>query len=337
MPLKIYEEPLKGIQQIVAIAAGKGGVGKSTVTVGLAYALTKLGYSVGILDADVYGPSIRKMMGEEKLPYQEEGKLFPAETRGIKLMSMAYFRKEGSSDAVRAPVASSIVTQFLKEISWGPLDFLLVDFPPGTGDIQLTLCQQAKFSGALMVTTPQEVAVIDVKKAIDLFKKVDVPVLGVVENMSYYLSSGSSEPVYLFGKDGGKRLSATAFVPFLGEIAIEPSICRTLEEGQPLFHPAFGSLAEKLISQLVGEAETKFYKDDKQLIVEWPDGIKKRIRFSDLQKRCPCAACNTPSVEEAVGATHIESVGRYAVKIAFTSGCSKGIYPFNFIREISSI
>jgi len=331
MPLKMYEEPMSGVKQIVAVAAGKGGVGKSTVTVGLAHALVAMGFRVGILDADIYGPSIRKMVGDGELPYKEGDKLFPALSQGIKMMSMAFFRKEGQSDAVRAPVASGFVTQFLKEIQWGQLDFLLIDFPPGTGDIQLTLCQQAKLRGAVMVTTPQEVAVMDVRKAINLFQKVHVPILGIVENMSYYLVNQT--PHYLFGQGGGKRLANEVSVPLLADIPIDPEIGKALEEGRPFSHPSFVTLAKLLVGQTSERHAISFYQKDRHhLVVAWENGETKTFRFAELQKKCPCAACDKPQVDEEVGATSVEEVGRYALKIKFTSGCSSGLYPFEQLR-----
>ena len=164
-------KPTNNIKHVVAIAAGKGGVGKSTVTVNLALALQSLGKRVGILDADIYGPSVRKMLPEEQPPAQQGNQLIPATCHGgIRMMSMAYFRTEKEAAAVRAPVATGIIKQFLQTIVWGELDYLLIDFPPGTGDIQLTLSQQAHLVGALMVTTPQEVALLDVRKAMHLFE-----------------------------------------------------------------------------------------------------------------------------------------------------------------------
>jgi ATP-binding protein involved in chromosome partitioning len=238
MPLKILQENsgLTAIRKIVGIAAGKGGVGKSTVTVNLAHALKKLGFRVGVLDADVYGPSIRKMLPEDELPIEKDSLFYPASSHGIPVISMAYFRKVNEAAAVRAPIATSVINQFLHNIHWGPLDYLLIDFPPGTGDIPLTLCQKGKLCGIVMVTTPQEVALIDVRKAIHLFQEVQIPILGIVENMSYYLHPGTNEKIHLFGKGGGKTLAETMKVPYLAEIAVDPMICQYAEEGKVLNH-----------------------------------------------------------------------------------------------------
>ncbi len=239
MPLKMFQKlektPPPSIQQIVAIAAGKGGVGKSSTTAQLAFALKRAGYSVGVLDADIYGPSIRKMMPEDQMPIQDKDKIKPAVCQGIKIISIAYFREEKEAVAVRAPIATKVIGQFLNQIDWGYLDYLLIDFPPGTGDIQLTLCQQASISSALIVTTPQEVALLDVRKAIHLFENVHVPILGIVENMSYYQQNTNSEKIYLFGKDGGIKLAKEVGAPFLGMIPIDPEISSAGDKGVSLY------------------------------------------------------------------------------------------------------
>jgi ATP-binding protein involved in chromosome partitioning len=243
MPLPLYQKqessppihPLSEIQAIVAIAAGKGGVGKSTVTVNLGLALKALGYRVGIMDTDIYGPSIRKMLPEDRLPSQKGTLIQPALCNGINMISMAYFRKEHEAAAVRAPIANSLISHFIKNVQWGPLDFLLVDFPPGTGDVQLTLSQQAHLLGALMVTTPQEVALLDVRKAMSLFEQVKIPIMGIIENMSYYQSSEKEEPAYLFGRGGGERLAKQTGTPFLGQIPLDPLLCNCGDQGKSIF------------------------------------------------------------------------------------------------------
>jgi ATP-binding protein involved in chromosome partitioning len=235
MPLSMYpqreKKPIAEIRYIIAIAAGKGGVGKSTVAVNLAYALNRLGQKVGILDADIYGPSLRKMLPEDQLPTQQENCIYPAICKGLRMMSFAYFRKENEAAVVRAPIANGLISQFIHNIAWGSLDFLLIDFPPGTGDIHLTLCQQANLLGAIVVTTPQEVALIDVRKAVHLFEQVKIPILGIVENMSYYLHSSSQEKIYLFGQGGGKRLADEYAAPFLGGVPIDPDLCQRGDQG----------------------------------------------------------------------------------------------------------
>lgn len=237
MPLQMF--PTKGkktkenLPKVIAIAAGKGGVGKSTVAVNLALALRNLGQRVGLFDADIYGPSVRKMLPEETPPSQQDDRLIPAICHsGIRMMSMAYFRKEKEAAAIRAPIANGIIMQFIKNTSWGNLDYLLIDFPPGTGDIQLTLSQHANLLGAIMVTTPQEVSIMDVQKAMNLFHQVQIPLIGVVENMSFYQPHPEGNPIYLFGKGGGHKLALASGVPFLGEIPVDPEISRCGDAGE---------------------------------------------------------------------------------------------------------
>lgn len=213
----------QGPRCIIAVAAGKGGVGKSSTTVHLALALARAGHKVGVMDTDLYGPSLRRMLPEDHLPTQRGPSLVPAQCKGIAMISMAFFRPENEASAVRAPIANRVIQQFLTQVEWGPLDYLLIDFPPGTGDIQLTLAQGANISAALMVTTPQQVAVMDVRKAMGLFRDVQVPILGIVENMSYYQDELGNR-IELFGRGGGEGLATESGVPFLGQIPVDPRI-----------------------------------------------------------------------------------------------------------------
>ncbi len=246
----------------LGVAAGKGGVGKSSLTVNLALCLHKMGLSVGIMDADIYGPSIRKMLPEDTPPGRGEtssGKMIPAEYRGIKLISVSYFFKDQEAVIVRAPIANGIIKQFFHSVEWGALDCLLIDFPPGTGDIQLTLMQEGSLSGGIVISTPQEVALQDVSKAISLFHHMHVPVLGLVENMSYFQDPLSDRRYHPFGKGGGKRLCHKEGIPFLGEIPIDEEISRCCDEGISLLEmgdgnesvKAFEAIAKEIWGQLV--------------------------------------------------------------------------------------
>jgi len=246
---------------ILGIAAGKGGVGKSSLTVNLALSLQKMGKRVGILDADLYGPSIRKMLPEE-VPArvrEDNQKIQPAERKGIQLITVSYFQDSEKAMIVRAPIANGLIKQFFHSVDWGDLDLLLIDFPPGTGDIQLTLLQQAPFSGGLVITTPQEVALQDVSKAIALFHQMHVPVLGCVENMSYFEDPVSKQRHFPFGRQGGWRLSQQEGIPFLGEIPIDGEISRCADAGISLLETSQGqaaalcyrAIAEKVWEQLI--------------------------------------------------------------------------------------
>lgn len=260
MPLPMYQEkpphPLSKVRHVIAVAAGKGGVGKSTVSVNLALSLRKKGYAVGVMDADVYGPSIRQMLPEDQMPAQKEEMIRPALCCGVKMISLGYFRPENEAASVRAPIANGIIQQFIQQVDWGELDYLFIDFPPGTGDVQLTLGQKANLSAALMVTTPQEVAMLDVRKAMNLFEKLSIPILGIAENMSYYLHKATNEEVYLFGKGGGEKLARESGVPYLGGIPADPLLSEYSDAGKSVFHTedsaarhvqqSFANLAKKL-------------------------------------------------------------------------------------------
>ncbi len=355
--------PLAQIKSIIAIAAGKGGVGKSTVTVNLALALKAKGYQVGIMDTDIYGPSMRKMLKEDRLPHQKGDLIQPALCNGIQVISMAYFKKDHEASIVRAPIAIRLISQFIQNIYWGKLDFLLIDFPPGTGDVQLTLTQQIKLTGALMVTTPQEVAVLDVRKAMGMFELVKVPIIGIIENMSYYQSSPNSEKIYLFGKGGGERLAKETGSFFIGSIPVDPEICECCDKGMSLFSlesaeqklsvQAFNHAAQGVLTQIEAldsnqsVIKSMCQSDDHTLSIVWGDGKEEHFRFSDLQKNCPCANCldeNTgkklldlKTVKENVRASSIRPVGRYGLQFQFTSGCSTGIYSFESLRRMNQI
>lgn len=231
-------ENLRDVRFIIGVAAGKGGVGKSTVAVNLARASAREGLKVGILDADIYGPSLRQMMPEETLPAQHPSspeRIIPATAGGVKTISMAYFCESGRASAVRAPFANGVISQFLHKVDWGQLDVLFIDFPPGTGDIQLTILQESRISGMVIVTTPQEIALLDVRKAISMCQQMAVPVLGILENMSYWPDPASGQRIYLFGCGGGQKLSDETGIPLLGEIPVEPAVAQAADRGEDIF------------------------------------------------------------------------------------------------------
>ena len=226
---------IPGVRHIVAVASGKGGVGKSTVAVNLALALHALGHRVGLLDADVYGPSVPLMLGLRERPRQTEGKgIIPAEKFGIKVISLGLFVEEGTPVIWRGPMINKLLTQFLRDVEWGELDFLVLDLPPGTGDAQLTIVQQVPLSGGVIVTTPQDVALLDVQRGITMFRQVNAPVLGVIENMSYHLCSGCGERVEIFGHGGGAKMAAQFEIPLLGEIPLVSAIREACDAGTPI-------------------------------------------------------------------------------------------------------
>jgi len=228
---------MQSVKHIIAVASGKGGVGKSTTAVNLALALQVIGAKVGLLDADIYGPSVALMLGvaDGTRPDTRDGKtLVPVTAHGLASMSMAYLANERTPLVWRGPMAGGALVQMLEQTDWGDLDYLLIDMPPGTGDIQLTLSQKAALSGAVIVTTPQDIALLDARKGIEMFRKVDVPVLGVIENMAMHICSecGHSEPI--FGSDGGERISAEYDVKLLATLPLTRSIREHTDAGTPV-------------------------------------------------------------------------------------------------------
>ncbi|HYH08498.1 MAG TPA: Mrp/NBP35 family ATP-binding protein [Thermoanaerobaculia bacterium] len=227
---------LDGVKYRIAVASGKGGVGKSTVSTNLALSLRALGYTVGLLDADIYGPSQQMMLGIEGRPQIDEAdeKIMPMERHGIKTMSLGLITDADTPVIWRGPMVMKAIDQFLTDVKWGTLDFLIIDLPPGTGDAQLTLTQKAGLTGAVVVTTPQDVALIDARKGLAMFRKVNVPVLGIVENMSYFLCRHCGEREEIFGHGGGQKTAAMLGVPFLGEVPIDPKVVIGGDTGEPI-------------------------------------------------------------------------------------------------------
>jgi len=225
---------LPGVKHIIAVASGKGGVGKSTVATNLAVALAASGAKVGLIDADIYGPNIPMMLGVRKPPEQQNGKLLPAESYGVKLISMSFFVPEDTAIVWRGPMVHSAIQQFFRDVIWGELDYLLIDLPPGTGDAQLSISQLVTLAGVITVTTPQEVALHDVRKGMSMFQKVNVPLLGIIENMSYYVCRHCGEREEIFSHGGGKQAAEKLGVPFLGAIPIDPAIRVGGDEGMPI-------------------------------------------------------------------------------------------------------
>jgi ATP-binding protein involved in chromosome partitioning len=225
---------LPGVKHVIAVASGKGGVGKSTVATNVALALHQLGRRVGLLDADIYGPSIPIMMGVGGV-FDPNTTAFPLDRYGIKLMSMGFLVSPETAMIWRGPMVHKYLTAFLTQIDWGQLDYLVIDLPPGTGDAQLTLTQTAPLTGAVIVTTPQDVSLIDARKGLEMFRQVRVPVLGIVENMSYFIAADGRR-YEIFRHGGGMKLAQEAGVPFLGEIPIDPQVADCGDTGDPIVH-----------------------------------------------------------------------------------------------------
>ncbi len=249
---------IPGVRNIIAVSSGKGGVGKSTVAVNLAVALAQTGARVGLLDTDVYGPNVPIMMGVIEEPRVRGNRIIPREAHGVKFMSIGLINRGDKPVIMRGPMLHGVVQQFLRDVEWGELDYLVVDMPPGTGDVQLSLAQLVPVSGAVLVTTPQEVALADVRKAFNMFKQVGIPVFGIVENMSYFTHPNIPEPIYIFGQGGGAAMAKQFETVFLGEIPLSIEVREGGDSGVPVVvgHPqstqakAFQAIAERLAAQV---------------------------------------------------------------------------------------
>ncbi len=262
-----------GIAAIIAVASGKGGVGKSTTAVNIALGLAANGLKVGVLDADIYGPSMPRLLGIHGRPETVDGKILkPMQNYGLKVMSMGFLVDEETPMIWRGPMVMSALTQMLREVEWGPLDVLVVDMPPGTGDAQLTMAQQVPLAGAVIVSTPQDLALIDARKGLNMFKKVDVPLLGIVENMSYFVAPDTGKRYDIFGHGGAKKEAERLGVTFLGEVPLEMQIRETSDSGKPV-----------VVSNPDG-ASAKVYRD-----------IATKV-WARLQEETGAAAAATPTI-----------------------------------------
>ncbi len=274
------DDPVPQVKHVILVMSGKGGVGKSTVASNLALALSRMGHSVGLLDADIYGPSIPTMFGITGQPQSDGKQIQPLERFGIKLMSIGFLLEDPKSAIVwRGPMLHGALLQFLKDVNWGTLDFLLLDLPPGTGDVALTLSQKVRSTGAVIVTTPQEVALQDVYKSVSMAQKVGIPLLGVVENESYFVCDGCEKRHELFGSGGGQSIADFAKAPLLGQIPLHPSVRQWGDAGTPVVQAApesetaraFVAIAVKL-SENLGQSEP-----EAGLLIDRSGGVNRRL------------------------------------------------------------
>ena len=250
--------PIPGVQHLIAVGSGKGGVGKTTVAVNLAVALAKLGRRTGLMDADVYGPNVPRMLGIQDMPEVVGERIQPLEKHGVRVMSMGFLNPTDRPLIWRGPMLHGVVQQFLRNVDWGELDYLVVDLPPGTGDVQLSLIQTAPLTGAVVVTTPSDVSLEDARKAVHMFRQVRVEVLGIVENMSYLVCPHCGERVDVFSTGGGRRTAEEMGVPFLGELALDPQVRVGGDTGEPIVlmdgrHPqaaAYLALARRVMARV---------------------------------------------------------------------------------------
>lgn len=352
---------LPGVKNTIAVASGKGGVGKSTAAANLAVALRQTGATVGLCDADVYGPSMPTMFGIQARPQGDaEQRLIPLEAHGVKLMSMGFLTTRDTPVIWRGPMATKLVQQFLGGVAWGELDYLVIDLPPGTGDVQLTLTQSVPLTGAVIITTPQNVARDIAQKGLRMFQQVQVPILGVVENMSYFVCPRCQERTYIFRQGGGEQVAKELGLPFLGAIPIDPEVAEGGDAGVPILARNPGSpaarayldIAKALAAQISivnfetarGVAPREIIEEERQFRFRWADGHESAYSFEYLRNNCPCAVC----VDEWSGKRKsltlllpgnfrplsVNPVGRYAVQMNWSDGHSTGIYSFARLREL---
>jgi ATP-binding protein involved in chromosome partitioning len=352
------------VRNIVPVASGKGGVGKSTVSANVALALHRLGARVGLMDADVYGPSIPTIMGVRGTAQKSSsGQLIPPQSYGIKVVSMGFFLPPGEAAIWRGPMLHKTIEQFLGGVEWGELDYLVVDLPPGTGDVQLSLCQMIPLTGAAVVSTPQDVALNIAEKAILMFNKLRTPVLGLIENMSGFVCPDCGRREEIFGTGGVRRYSMQKGLPFLGEIPLATDIRTTSDEGRPIVQSspdspiakAFIRVAENLAAQisvrnLGGSAEgrpepAEISQPSKgEIRILWKDGHESRYPARHLRLNCSCANCvdelsgkkrlREDSVPQGVTSLSHSPVGRYALHFQWSDGHATGIYTFEHLRTL---
>lgn len=357
----IAKPGLAGIKNIIAIASGKGGVGKSSVSTNLAFALKERGCRVGLMDADIYGPSQPGMLGAELAPPEVTGgQIQPTVTHGISFISMGLFLGDGGPVVWRAPMAMKMIQQFIANVTWGELDYLLIDLPPGTGDVQLTLAQQAQLTGAVIVTTPQEVALGVARKGLKMFSQVNVPIVGIVENMSGFTCKHCGKETPIFSVGGGARMAEEFDTSFLGAIPLDPEIMKSGEDGVPVVArdpkspaaQAYLKLAETVASRIeemkktgnMLEPENIAFSPRGKLIIRWPDKHRSVHTAFHLRTNCRCAVCvdensgrktlDDSSVPLDIQMQGVNPVGRYAIAIGFSDGHNTGIFTFQRLRQI---
>lgn len=352
---------LTGVKHVVAIASGKGGVGKSTVSVNLAMALQQGGAKVGLMDADIYGPSQPGMLGARDARPDVSGDLLsPVNKYGIKFVSMGLLIDNDGPVIWRAPMAMKIIHQFIGNVNWGNLDYLLIDLPPGTGDVQLTLAQQASLTGAVIVTTPQQVALGVAAKGLRMFEQVNVPIIGVIENMSGFVCAHCGKTTDVFKTGGGEALAKHANVPFIGAIPLDPEIVLSGDTGVPVLEKrttgpaaqAFIEIAKNFqtlvarISATVGaeEPEQIELRQNGDLVITWPDGHISNLNALTLRLNCPCASCvdedsgrrtlDPRKIPLDIKVEGFDMIGRYAVALHFSDHHSTGLYSFKLLRAL---
>jgi ATP-binding protein involved in chromosome partitioning len=340
---------------MIAVASGKGGVGKSTTAVNLALGLQAAGLTTGILDADIYGPSQPRLLGLTGRPQATGNKLQPMQAYGLKAMSMGFLVDEGTPIIWRGPMVVSALTQMLRDVEWGELDALIIDMPPGTGDVQLTIAQQVPLAGAIIVSTPQDLALIDARKGLNMFRKVDVPVLGIIENMSYFVCPKCGERSDIFGHGGAQAEAEKLGIAFLGGVPLHMDIRATSDDGRPIVASAPDSIHAKIYRDIAAKAWGEL-QGSKGARIEPPQlevvagGTELSVAFAGakpfllsaemLRVMSPSAEVQGHSPDQRVTVARkrkvkikeLKPVGNYAVRIAFDDGHDTGLYVWSYLQ-----
>jgi ATP-binding protein involved in chromosome partitioning len=350
-------QQVPGIKHMIAVASGKGGVGKSTTAVNLALGFQAIGLKAGILDADIYGPSQPRLLGLSGRPQVDGKKLKPMEAYGLEAMSMGFLVDEGTPIIWRGPMVVSALTQMLRDVTWGDLDVLVIDMPPGTGDVQLTMAQQVPLSGAIIVSTPQDLALIDARKGLNMFRKVDVPVLGIIENMSFFVCPKCGERSDIFGHGGAKREAESLGLPFLGGIPLDMEIRLKSDEGRPIVATVpdgrhariYKDIAAAAWAELKGTSETRIKPpslaispDKSELHVAFEGEDAFTLAAEMLRVMSPSAEVQGHSPEQRVTVgrkrnvklKELRPVGNYAVRIVFDDGHDTGLYAWPYLQTL---
>jgi len=347
---KGQKDGLAEVKHVVAVASGKGGVGKSTVAASYAKVLAQRGYKVGLLDMDIYGPSIPSLfeVHEPELRATEQQMVIPVTAHGLKLISFGFWLGEAPA-VMRGPMVSRYITQFLHDVAWGELDYLILDLPPGTGDVQLTVTQSVNIDGAVVVTTPQALSFADVGKAVLMFDKVHVPILGVVDNMAYFICNNCNTRHNIFGEGGAERLFERFGTPILGQLPLDPSTYgrpfnRTFES-----EPVNQTVNKTLLSlgtALRGTSKPSVDFDENKITVTWQDGDSVTVGNHELRANCRCAVCvdefsgeqklDPAKIREDIKAEEIRPIGNYALYIKWNDGHQTGFFTYDLIREVAA-
>lgn len=360
----LNKSALSNVRNIIAVGSGKGGVGKSTVSANVAVALAQAGARVGLLDGDIYGPTIPTMMGVKRdLQMLPGNRIRPHTAHGVQFVSMGYFAPGDQPLIWRGPMAHKALQQCLFGVEWGELDYLIIDLPPGTGDVHLTLTQSVPLSGGVIVSTPQDVGLMISMKTLRMFQQTKVYILGIIENMSYYLCSHCGQKEEIFGHGAVAAASQALGIPFLGEIPIDTRIRVKADSGMPIViaepdsqpAKAYRAIAEQLAAQTSirnygGDGKERPYelqeikKGDKALTITWGDGHVSTYALPYLRENCPCAVCvdewtrvkrvQPGSIPNNIMLVNVDAVGQYALRFIWSDGHNTGIYSFEHLRKL---